>query len=187
MSRYIFIDRDGVLNKDPGGWTPYSYVTRWEEFKFLPGVIEALRRLKTAGYTVFVISNQAGVSKGYFTQKDLDGVSRRMLAEIRKGKGDIGGLFYCTHSDGDNCPCRKPKTGLLEKAAKGRKIDWRNAYFIGDSARDVLTGKRMGMRTIFVLCGKDGLDRLEERQAKPDYIKRDLLDAVNMILLEEGK
>ena len=75
MKKLIFVDRDGVINKDPGGWTKYNYVTKWEEFFFIEGSIEALRKLKDAGYTVCLVSNQGGISKGYFTQADLDKIN----------------------------------------------------------------------------------------------------------------
>jgi histidinol-phosphate phosphatase family protein len=182
MKKAIFIDRDGVINKDPGGWTKYSYVTKWEEFLFIDGSVKALRRLKEAGYKVFVISNQGGISKGYFSQKDLDALNKRMLEEIEKRGGKIDGLFYCPHHDKDNCECRKPKTGLIEQAAKTMHIDFKNTYLVGDSIRDVEAAKRMGMKTILVLSGKTPLSELSDWPMQPDYIKGNLLEAVEWVL-----
>ena len=182
MQKTIFIDRDGVINKDPGGWTKYSYVTKWDEFFFIDGSVKALQLLKDAGYKIFVISNQGGISKGYFTQKDLDEVNRKMLIEIKKGGGKIDRLFYCIHHDKDNCECRKPKTGLIEQAAKTMRIDFKETYIIGDSIRDVEAGKRIGMKTIFVSSGKTPLSELDSWGIKPDYIKKDLLEAVEWLL-----
>lgn len=71
MDKVIFLDRDGVINKDPGGWTKYGYVTKWEDFHFLPGALDALKKLKSHGYDIIVISNQAGINKGHFLQSNL--------------------------------------------------------------------------------------------------------------------
>lgn len=159
-------------------------MTKWDEFFFIDGSIEALKMLKDAGYKIFVISNQGGISKGYFTQKDLDAVNKKMLAEIKKGGGRIDGLFYCIHHDKDNCECRKPKTGLIEQAAKTMHIDFKDTYIIGDSIRDIEAGKRMGMKTVFVLSGKTALPELGGWNIKPDYIKNNLLEAAELVLRE---
>ena len=113
----VFIDRDGVINKDPGGWTKHNYVTKWAEFKFLPGALDALKKLNNNGIKAILISNQAGVNKGYFSKKELDEVTDKMLLEIRRNNGNVEDVYYCVHKEEDNCNCRKPKTGLLEKAA----------------------------------------------------------------------
>ena len=182
MQKVIFIDRDGVINRDPGGWTKYSYVTKWDEFSFIDGSIEALRRLKEAGYKIYLISNQGGISKGYFMQEDLDKLNERMLREIEKGGGRIDHLYYCPHHDKDNCECRKPKTGLIEQAIRETDVDLKNTFIIGDSLRDIEAGKRMGMKTIFVLSGKAPLSETKNWPLQPDCIKKDLLEAVEWIL-----
>lgn len=182
MQKVIFIDRDGVINKDPGGWTKYNYVTNWDEFFFIDGSIEALKRLKDAGYKICLISNQGGISKGYFTQEALDKLSEKMLAEIEKGGGKIDRLCYCPHHDRDNCECRKPKTGLIEQAIRKTDVDLKNTFIIGDSIRDIEAGKRMGMKTIFVLSGKTPLSETENWPIQPDCIKKDLLETVEWIL-----
>jgi D-glycero-D-manno-heptose 1,7-bisphosphate phosphatase len=182
MQKAIFIDRDGVINKDPGGWTRYNYVTKWDEFFFIEGSIEALKKLAESDYKVFVVSNQGGISKGYFSQKDLDALNKKILEEIEKGGGKIDGLFYCPHHDKDNCECRKPKTGLIEQAARTMHIDFKNTYLIGDSIGDVEAGKRMGMKTILVLSGKTSMPELTGWDMQPDYIKGNLLEAVEWVI-----
>ena len=186
MEKVIFIDRDGVINKDPGGWTKYNYVTKWDEFFFIPASIEALKRLKGAGYKVFLVSNQGGISKGYFTQEDLDKLNKRMLKEIEDAGGKIDEVYYCPHHDKDNCECRKPKVGLIEQAARKMHIDFKSTFIIGDSIRDVKAGKRMGMKTILVLSGKTPLTETHNWDVQPDYIKKDLLEAVELILKGEN-
>lgn len=177
----IFLDRDGVINKDPMH-SVYGYVTKWEEFKFLPGAKHAIRKLTEAGYVIYVISNQAGIARGYFTLRALKDISKRMLKEIVKSGGKIAGVFYCPHRDEDNCDCRKPKAGLFRKALRRRKINLKNTFFIGDGIRDIQAGHAAGCKTILVLCGKTSLKDKKKWKAKPDYIKKNLLDAVNWLL-----
>ena len=178
----IFIDRDGVINKDPGGWTEHSYVTDWKDFHFLPGVFDALKMLKEKGIRIIVASNQGGVSKGFYTEEKLNEINDLMLNQINKNGGKIEEVFYCIHKDEDNCNCRKPRPGMLEMAAKKYKIDLKTTYFIGDGKTDVMAGKKIGCRTILVLSGKSSLKDVEGWEEKPDYIFKDLLEAVNWLI-----
>ncbi|MDO8525820.1 MAG: HAD family hydrolase [Candidatus Omnitrophota bacterium] len=182
MNKPIFIDRDGVINKDPGGWTEHSYVTGWEDFHFLPGAKVALKRLSGNGYDIIIISNQGGVSKGYFLQSTLDDITAKMLEEIESSGAKIRKVYYCVHQDSDNCACRKPKTGMFTLAENDLGIRSAGAYFIGDGKVDVEAGKSMGLKTILVLSGKTPAGDVEGWDLKPDYIFKDLPEAVNFIL-----
>jgi histidinol-phosphate phosphatase family protein len=186
-SKTVFMDRDGVINKDPGGWTKYNYVTTPVEFKFIPGATEALEKLKNAGYRVIVISNQAGVSKGYFSREQLKAVDGHMLKEVKKAGGRIEESFYCIHRDEDNCNCRKPKAGLLEMAAKKYKVKTKNAYFIGDTEADMKAGKAAGAKTILVLSGKAAPGEEKKWPQKPDHVFKDLFEAVNWLLAKDKR
>ncbi|MFC1631537.1 D-glycero-beta-D-manno-heptose 1,7-bisphosphate 7-phosphatase [Candidatus Omnitrophota bacterium] len=177
----IFLDRDGVINRDPGNG---GYVTSWGIFEFLPGSLQALKQLHQAGYNVIVISNQAGVAKGLYTKQALDQLTRNMQKEIAAAGGKLCSVNYCLHQDSDNCNCRKPKTGMLDRVARELDIDFSQTYFVGDNRRDILAGKAVGCRTIFVLSGNTKLENLD---VKPDFIAKDLLDAVNKIILKEKK
>jgi len=180
--KIIFLDRDGVINRYPGD---YRYVTRWQEFKFLKGVKSALKRLVQNGYKIFIISNQAGVSKGIFTKESLDEITHNMLKELEKSKANIEGVFYCTHRQEDNCTCRKPKTGLLEKAVKTlgvKKIVKKDCFFIGDTIRDIQTGKTFGCRTILVFSGNEKPQNKESWAIQPDFTAKDLSEASRIIL-----
>lgn len=187
MLKMIFIDRDGVINKDPGGWTTHSYVTKTHELQFLPGALKALSLLNRNGIRVVVVSNQAGVSKGYFTKEDLDIVNTRMLDAIGKAGGRVEEVYYCTHRDEDNCDCRKPKPGMLERAMGKYRISARDTFMIGDSKVDVLAGKALGMKTVFVLSGKTSEDEMRKWGVKPDYVFPHLLGAVEWILNKEKR
>lgn len=187
MLRLIFIDRDGVINKDPGGWTKHSYVTETHELQILPGALKALALLNRNGVRVVIVSNQAGVSKGYFTKEKLAAVNEKMLAEIGKAGGRIEEVCYCIHRDEDKCECRKPKPGMLERSLKKYGISPRETFIIGDSHVDVLAGKALGMRTIFVLSGKTSEEEMRKLKVKPDYIFPGLLQAVEWILNKEKR
>ena len=178
----VFLDRDGVINKYPGH---FQYVSSSEDFKFLSGAKKALKRLCDAGYKIFVISNQAGVKKGLYSQKTLDSITDNMLKSLKRFGVNITGVYYCTHIDADNCPCRKPKAGLIQKALREHKIpksSLKKAFIVGDSIRDVQTGKNAGCRTILVLSGKENMNEKSSWPEKPDYIAHDLSMAVDIIL-----
>jgi len=182
MKKVIFVDRDGVINKDPAGWTPHSYVEKWEDFKFLPGSIDALKKLTLAGYSIILASNQGGISKGYYAEDALNEINQNMLEKLEENGAKIEKTYYCIHQDSDNCNCRKPKTGLFESAKKELNLNAVDAFFIGDGKTDVEAGIKFGLRTILVLSGKTKLKDLKNWNIKPDYIVDDLLEAVNFIL-----
>jgi D-glycero-D-manno-heptose 1,7-bisphosphate phosphatase len=185
--RAIFIDRDGVINKDPGGWTKHNYVTELKDLHFLPGSLKALKLLKDNGIRVIIVSNQGGVSKGYFSKERLEEVNALMLEKIRASGGDIEEVCCCIHRDEGNCECRKPKTGMLEKAIDKHSIKPRDTFIIGDSYVDIHAGSRMGIKTVFVLSGKMTLEELKKHDARPDYVFKDLLEAVSWILEKEKR
>jgi D-glycero-D-manno-heptose 1,7-bisphosphate phosphatase len=179
--KYLFIDRDGVINKDPGGWTRTNYVADWEDFHFIPGTLQALKILKDKGIKVMVASNQGGVNKGLYTNEELSKVNSLMLKEIENAGGAIEEVFYCVHRDEDNCECRKPKPGMLEMASKKYGVDPKTVYFIGDTSKDIMAGKSIGCKTILVLSGKSSLEEVEDWEDKPDHIFKNLLDAVKFL------
>lgn len=112
LPRVVLLDRDGVINQR----IVAGYVTAWEKFVFLPGALEALRLLTAKNYYPIVVSNQAGVGKGLMSAADLEEVTRQFVEEAARHGGLIRSVYYCTHRVEDNCPCRKPKPGLLLKA-----------------------------------------------------------------------
>ena len=180
-NRVLFVDRDGVLNKDYVG----DYVKRWEDFKFLPGVLESLARLKQAGFCTVVVSNQAGVGDGVYTTEKLAAITARMLEEVKKAGGEIAGVFYCLHGKEAGCDCRKPKTGLFKHASAQFSYERSQTFFVGDKLSDIRAGKDFGLRTILVLTGY-GRDHAREvnDQNAPDFICEDFKEAVEIILRE---
>lgn len=182
--RVILLDRDGVINRYPGD---RDYVKSWNEFHFLPGVKPALKKLNDKGFKIFIISNQAGVSKGIYSQESLDLITENMLNELKRYNIDISWTYYCTHRQEDNCSCRKPKTGLIDMAInqlkkEGQDVELSGSYFIGDTIRDVEAGKSAGLKTILVLSGKEKAENKSNWQSPPHFTARDLSEAVNLIL-----
>lgn len=182
--KVIFLDRDGVINEYPGDT---KYVRNWSEFHFLPGVKEALKRLQDKGFKFFIISNQAGVSKGVYSQRDLDLITENMLRELSRDNIDIAGVYYCTHREEDNCACRKPKIGLIKNAlsslkAKNINLKIDQGYFIGDTIRDVETGMAAGLKTILIFSGKEKAENKENWKTLPDFTASNLSAATELIL-----
>jgi len=176
--KIIFLDRDGVINKYPGD---RLYVTSLRKFKFLPRAKKAIALLSKAEYRIFVASNQAGVGKGIYAQKTLDTITAKMLADIEQAGGRIVKVYYCTHRKEAGCSCRKPKPGLLKIAAKEFKFSLKNAYFIGDTMRDVFTAQAAGCKSILVLTGKEKLANQKNWEGKPDFVFKDLLEVAKYL------
>jgi len=182
--KVIFLDRDGVINRYPGD---SDYVKSWSEFHFLPEVKSSLKRLNEKGFKIFIISNQAGVSKGIYTQEALDLITKNMLKELNGYKIDIAGVYYCTHRQEDNCSCRKPKTGLIDMAVNklknaGLEPELNQGYFIGDTIQDIETGRAAGLKTVLVFSGKEKPDNKNNWTILPDYTAKDISRAVDLIL-----
>lgn len=174
----IFLDRDGVINRYPGDT---KYVTSWEEFRFLPNAKKAIALLTGKKYSIFVISNQAGVSKGIYSQDTLNDITSRMLKALEKSGAKIDSVYYCTHRDKDHCSCRKPKAGLIKLAVKDKKIDLKNSFFIGDTIRDVHTAKSAGCKSILVFSGKEKPFNRDNWQTSPDFTFKNLHAAAKFI------
>lgn len=155
----VFLDRDGVINENRG-----DHVKSWSEFRFLPGAAKAIGRLSQAGYRIFVVSNQAVINRGLASRDDVDTVNTYMLRELDQLGARIEGVAYCPHRPDQNCPCRKPRPGLLLKLAEEFTIDLEKAVVIGDALSDIEAGQAAGCETILVLTGR-GREQLEQANA----------------------
>lgn len=129
----VILDRDGVLNRRP---PRAHYVRSWADWAWLPGAIEALRRLKQAGIRALLVSNQAGIARGVITERDLAAIHARMQTEIRMAGGEVSAIYHCPHGWESTCECRKPKPGMLFQAQREWHLDLSRTVFIGDDERD---------------------------------------------------
>lgn len=170
--RVVFLDRDGVVNRPPpeGSW-----VFRWEDFHFADGALDALRTLRRHGFTVVVVTNQSCVGRGFAELAAIQAIHSRMLAAVGEAGGAIAGVYVCPHVDEDRCPCRKPRPGLIDRAAAELGIDPAGAFLVGDSPRDIQAGAARGCTTILV-------DAEEAPACEADFTVPDLLEATDLIL-----
>lgn len=182
----LFLDRDGVINRQREG----GYVTSWEEFEFLPGVLDALAELTSFCERIFIVTNQQGVGRNRMSFDDLEAIHRQMIQEIESHGGRLDGIYVCPHCAEENCDCRKPKPGLLFRASQEHGISLQEAWFVGDSGRDVVAGARAGCRTILVGEQRDAERAWAAAQgATPTAEAKNLVEAVSFLrrFFEEGR
>jgi D-glycero-D-manno-heptose 1,7-bisphosphate phosphatase len=144
----VFLDRDGVINRDRS-----DFVKSWAEFEFLPGVLDALQLLAATPYVIVVVSNQSAIGRGLVEMETVDEIHSRMLQAIQQAGGRLEAIYYCPHSPEVNCPCRKPKPGLLHQVAEELGLDLSRSYLVGDSVRDLAAARAAGVQPILVLTG----------------------------------
>lgn len=178
----VFLDRDGTINVEK------NYLYRPEEFEFIPKVPEAIARLNNAGYQVIVVSNQAGVARGYYSEDDVIKLHQYVNEQLSKYKAHIDVFYYCPHHPDAGigkykmkCHCRKPETGLFEKACEDFDVDIEDSWMIGDNIGDIKAGNNFHLKTILVRTGY-GSQLEKEGFHLFQYIADDLYDAVNNIV-----
>jgi D-glycero-D-manno-heptose 1,7-bisphosphate phosphatase len=182
----VFIDRDGTLTEEVG------YVNHPQRLRLLPRSAEAVRRLNAAGVPAVIVTNQAGVARGYFSEDVLRAVHDEMLAQLKQAGAHLDAVYVCPHhpTEGEPpfrlaCDCRKPRPGLLQRAATDLGLDLGTSVVIGDRPTDLVVARSVGARGVLVLTGY-GLGEWEYRRATfpvtPDHVAGDLLDAVTWLL-----
>ena len=182
----VFIDRDGTLTEQVG------YVNHPQRLRLLPRSAEAIRRLNAAGVAAVVVTNQAGIARGYFSENVLHATHAALVAQLKDAGASLDGLYACTHhpTEGEPpyraaCDCRKPAPGLLTRAAADLGLDLAASTMVGDMATDLVAAHRAGARAVLVLTGY-GLGEWEYRRERfvvtPDHVAGDLLDAVEWVL-----
>jgi D-glycero-D-manno-heptose 1,7-bisphosphate phosphatase len=183
--RYVFLDRDGVLNrKMPEG----SYVTDSAHFEWLPGAEEAIARMNHAHLTVILVTNQRGIALGLLSDQDLQGIHEKMQDDLASHGAHLDAIYYCPHDRGE-CQCRKPATGMFEQAfQRFPEANSQNSVVIGDSLPDIVAGKSLGMKTVFVLGEPDRQKPGSAKAAEAaDSVAASLLDAVESYLGLQNK
>jgi D-glycero-D-manno-heptose 1,7-bisphosphate phosphatase len=182
----VFIDRDGTLTEEVG------YVNHPARLRLLPRAGEAIRRLNAAGVAAVVVTNQAGIARGYFSERVLHAVNETLRAQLAQVGARLDGLYACLHhpTEGETpyraqCECRKPRPGLLLRAAGELGLDLAQSTMIGDKASDLVPARAVGAGAVLVLTGY-GRGEWEYRRShfevQPDHVAADLLDAVDWAL-----
>jgi D-glycero-D-manno-heptose 1,7-bisphosphate phosphatase len=152
MQKAVFLDRDGVLNNEESNY----YIFRTEDFFLNEGIIKSLQMLRDRGYIFIVITNQGGISKGYYSHEDVKNVHTKLETLLAKENIRLAEIYYCPHhSDNENCLCRKPKALSIEKAIARFNISREHSYFVGDRDTDIEAARKAGLQTVKVKSNQD--------------------------------
>ena len=175
----VFLDRDGTIAEEVG------YLNHVGRFRIFPCAAAAIRRLNDAKVPVIVITNQSGVGRRYFPEALVRTVHEVMEKQLADGGAHVDGIYFCPHTSADECDCRKPRTGMLERASREHGLDLRRSFVVGDRYGDVELARRVGARSILVRTGY-GEGEIQwhrsEWPAPPDFIADDLTAAADWIL-----
>jgi D-glycero-D-manno-heptose 1,7-bisphosphate phosphatase len=187
----VFIDRDGCLTDEVG------YVNHVSRIRLLPRTGEAVRRLNQAGVPAVMVTNQAGIARGYFSEDVLHAVNAEMVRQLAAQGARLDGLYVCTHHPHEGqppyravCDCRKPRPGLLQRAKRELALDLAASVMVGDRISDVAVGQAVGAAGVLVLTGYGRGEWEHQRHewtVKPDHVAEDLLDAVAWVLAERRR
>jgi len=163
----IFVDRDGVLNKDKKG----KYITKLNQVKIYKSALKGLKNI--SNYRLIIITNQSAIGRKYIALKDFMKINKFILDKFKKHGIKFDAFYYCPHTPEDKCNCRKPKIGLIKEAMKDLNIDLKNSFFIGDKETDIITAKNANLKSILVLTGQ-AREELKNNKIQPDFIIKDL-------------
>ena len=178
-ARLIVLDRDGVINHDSD-----QFIKSPDEWRAIPGSVEAIARLNHAGYRVVVATNQSGVGRGLFGMTTLTDIHDKMFKSLHQVGGRIDAVFYCPHAADSNCDCRKPKPGMLQQIGVRFGVDLDQVPVVGDGLRDLQAAAAIGARPILVLTGKGEKTHAAGNLPEGTTVFPDLAFAVTALLAE---
>jgi D-glycero-D-manno-heptose 1,7-bisphosphate phosphatase len=172
--RFVLLDRDGTINVER------NYLDTAEGVELLPGAVEGLRALRALGLGLVVITNQSGLGRGLFSLGTLQAIHARLEALLEEAGVRLDGIYWCPHVPDDGCRCRKPRPGLVHRAARDLGFDPARAFVIGDKRADIELGRGIGATTILVTTGYGAAERLDPA-VQPDAVAADLPGAAEEI------
>jgi D-glycero-D-manno-heptose 1,7-bisphosphate phosphatase len=178
----VFLDRDGTIAEEVG------YLNHASRFRMFPFVAAAIHRLNEAKLPVIVVTNQSGVGRGYFPESLVQKVNEMMTQQLANSGARIDAVYYCPHVSAENCNCRKPKTGMLDRAAQEHALDLQRSFVVGDRYGDMKLARNARARSILVRSGY-GEGELAWHAAswpvQPDFVAEDLTQAADWILRQQ--
>lgn len=176
-----FLDRDGVINRDR------AYVSRWEDFEFVPGAVDAMRQLQDAGYALVVITNQSGLARGYYTESQYQALTQHMRTALSTAGVELTGVYHCPHHPNgtvagltQNCDCRKPAPGLILRAASELNLSLTDSLLVGDKPSDIQAARAAGVGRAYLVQSDNPESLLEIESADASY--SDLSSCVSALL-----
>jgi histidinol-phosphate phosphatase family protein len=172
-ARAVFFDRDGTLMEE------VEYCDDPAKVRVYPGVPEALRKIKEAGFRTFIITNQSGIGRGWITEAQYLAVQDELMRQL--GEEAIDAVYFCPDPPGTPSSRRKPEPGMVREAAAAYDIDLARSFFIGDKSDDIECGRRAGVRTILVLTGYGA-----QQRCQPDFTVQDVTQAAPLVLEDSG-
>ncbi|MDO8311941.1 MAG: D-glycero-beta-D-manno-heptose 1,7-bisphosphate 7-phosphatase [Sideroxyarcus sp.] len=175
--KLIILDRDGVINYDSD-----QFIKNPEEWKPIPGSLEAIARLNQAGYRGVVATNQSGIGRGLFDMPMLNSIHDKMHKSLAQAGGRIDAIFFCPHANDANCACRKPKSGMIEEIAARYGVSLKDVPAVGDSLRDLEAAARLGAQPYLVLTGKGAKTQVKGSLPEGTLIFPDLAGVVASLL-----
>ena len=172
--RWVVLDRDGTIIEER------HYLSDPEQVALIPNAAQGLRQIQEMGFGLVVVTNQSGIGRGYFDSATLDLIHHRVVQLLESEGVHLDGFYHCPHLPEDDCQCRKPKTGLLNLAAKEMNFNPQNCVVVGDKASDIEMGKRIGATTFLVRTGY-GAEVAKNSMCRPDYTVSGLAEAAQTI------
>ena len=183
MKRAVFLDRDGVINRDRG------YVHRWQDFEFMPGVFEATSRLSSAGWMLVVVTNQSGIARGYYTEDEYQALTHSMVEAFAQHGAPIAAVYHCPHHPSGritalavDCDCRKPAPGMILRARDELALSLADSVLIGDKLSDVAAARKAGVGRAFLIHSEHGASPWVGSGAGADKVFDNLVDCVDALL-----
>jgi len=170
--RVVFLDRDGVINKEVG------YLHQIKDFEFIDGVFSACQYFQKIGYSIIIVTNQSGIARGYYEEKDFHVLTKWMFSQFSDNDIDILDVFFCPHGPDSTCECRKPKPGMLLDAKEKHNINMSTSWMIGDKEADIKAANSAGINnTVLVKTGHN----VDESNSKAKFILKSIKQTIGII------
>ncbi len=188
MNKAVFLDRDGTINVEK------NYLYKIEEFEFLPGVLDALKKLQQAGFLLVIVTNQSGIGRGYYTEEDFHHLNDWMIQTLKKNGVSISDVYYCPHLPDakvekyrKDCECRKPKLGMYRQAVIDHNIDFSISYAVGDKLRDCSICKTTACKGFLIGENEEEkiIDKVKKGLIRNVFYSKDLLSFSKIVIKEQ--